>query len=564
MSRLRLLFLLPLLGFFQSYAQSSYAPLNDDYYHWLDRYEVKSGQLLPHIFTTVKPYKRSAIAGFVDSLREVGVFNSRADEFNYTYFSNDNWEFSSSGGVSVESGRPVLRHFYKKKSDFYSVSTADFDLHVNPVLYLGVGEDSRRDEMLFTNTRGLEVRGMVDNKVGFYTYLADNQTMLPFYVSDWMASTGVVPHEGFWKQYKDGAGVDFLHARGYITFEATRNINIQFGHDRFFIGNGYRSLIFSDFAPPALFLKGNVKVWKLNYLFLVNQMTANNRSINSGGMFRGYPNKFVALHHLSINIGKKLNIGVFESVIFGPDDSSGGDNFRLEYLNPIIFYRAIEQQNGSSDNVLLGFDFKWNALRGLSLYGQFLLDEFVIDNIRDGNGWWANKFAAQIGGKYVDAFGISNLDLQGEANLIRPFTYSHHSLFGSYSSYRQPLGHPLGANLKEVAGIARYQPLPRLNLTGKLVFATIGRDTTDVNWGSDILKSYRTRQQEYNNKIGQGVRNDILFGSFTATWQVRHNLFVDATAILRQSKSPVPLYNNNTTVTSLALRWNIAQRLYEF
>src|SRR5690606_8607867 len=234
-----------------------------------------------------------------------------------------------------------------------------------------------------------------------------------------MAETGVVPHEGFWKRYKDGAGVDFLQARGYIAFQATKHIDFQFGHDRFFIGNGYRSLIFSDYAPPALFLKGNVKVWKLNYLFLLNQMTADR--VRAGG--GGYPNKFVALHHLSMNIGSKFNLGVFESVIFSPDDPSGVDNFRLEYLNPIIFYRAIEQQNGSSDNVMLGFDFKWNALRKLSFYGQFLLDEFVIDHIREGDGWWANKFGVQLGGKYVDAFAVPNLDLQAELNMVRPYTY---------------------------------------------------------------------------------------------------------------------------------------------
>jgi hypothetical protein len=113
-------------------------------------------------------------------------------------------------------------------------------------------------------------------------------------------------------------------------------------------------------------------------------------------------------------------------------------------------------------------------------------------------------------------------------------------------------------------GILRYQPLPRLNLTGKLVFTTIGRDTTGVNWGSDILKSYVTRQQEFNNTIAQGVLNEILFGSFTASWQMKHNLFIDASVMLRKSESPAALYNNNTSITSLALRWNIPQRLYEF
>jgi hypothetical protein len=552
-----LLFFLPTLSF----AQSSYAPLNADYYHWIDRYEIKSGKLARAFFSSVKPYKRSAIAAFIDSAKSEGLFSSGADMFNYEYLANDNWEWSAS--ASAESRRPFLKYFYNKKSDLYSVSTPDFDLHINPVLYLGAGKDSRRDDMLFTNTRGIEVRGMVDRKVGFYTYLTDNQALLPSYVADRMSETGVVPHEGFWKRYKEGQAVDFLQARGYITFEATRHINVQFGHDRFFIGNGYRSLILSDYAPPALFLKGDVKVWKIDYLFLVSQMTADNKA-RVNGNFRGYPNKFVALHHLSVNVGSKLNLGVFESVIFTPDDSVGTQHFRLEYLNPIIFYRAIEQQNGSSDNVLLGFDFKWNVARRLSFYGQFMLDEFVISNIRAGNGWWANKFGIQAGGKYVDAFGIANLDLQGEVNVIRPYTYSHYTLYGSYSGYRQPLAHPLGANLSEVAGIVRYQPLGRLNLTAKLVLTRIGRDGADQNWGGDILKSYATREQEYNNTIGQGVENDIVFGTATASWQLKHNLFVDACLVLRNSKSEADFYNNNTSVSSLALRWNVPQRLYEF
>lgn len=539
-------------------AQSTFVPLNEDYYHWVDRYEVKAGSLMPHVFTTVKPYKRSDIIAFADSLNTSGLFNSQADRFNYEYLANDSWEWSGNG--TSDSQRPVLRHFYRKKSDLYSVSTEEFDLHVNPVIYLGAGNDSRRDEMLYTNTRGVEVRGMIDRKVGFYTYLADNQALLPSYVGVGMDSSRVMPHEGFWKKFQNGNGVDFLHARGYITFKATRHINLQFGHDRFFIGNGYRSLIFSDYSPPAIFFKGNVKVWKLNYLFLVNQMVADPTVRRRSG----YPNKHVALHHLSVNIGKKLNVGVFESVVFSPDDSLGTGNFRMEYLNPIIFYRAIEQQNGSTDNVLLGFDFKWNAFRGVSFYGQFMLDEFVIDHVRSGDGWWANKFGVQLGGKYVDAFGISNLDLQGEVNVIRPYTYSHGETLGSYTNYGQPLAHPVGANLKELVAIARYQPLGRLHLTGKLVTTRVGRDRPGENWGSDVLKDYRSREQEFDNKIGQGLSNDIFFGSFTASWMLRHNLFADASLVVRRSESAEALYNDNTTLATLALRWNIAQRLYEF
>jgi hypothetical protein len=274
-----------------------------------------------------------------------------------------------------------------------------------------------------------------------------------------------------------------------------------------------------------------------------------------------YPYKFVAFHHLSLNIGKKLNIGLFESVLFNSTDST---SFDWSYLNPVIFYRAIEQQYGSSDNVILGADFKLNAFKGVSLYGQFVLDEFVLDNIKAGNGWWANKFAIQGGIKYYDAFGVSNFDLQAEANVVRPYTYSHGTPYGSYSNYMQPIAHPLGSNFKEVIGIARYQPIPRLNLTGKIIMAQIGRDTLTSNWGGDILKNNNLREKNLNNTNGQGVKNDILLATFTASWQLRHNLFIDGSIVLRRSESPEPAFNTNTSITSLALRWNIPQRLYDF
>ncbi len=550
------------LGSFYGYSQSSMVPLNEDYYHWVDRYEIKTGQLRPEFFTTIKPYNRQAIVEFTDSIEAAGLFSSKADRFNYEYLQNDSWEWSRA--ESATSRKPIFKHFYKKKSDFLYVDEPAFDLHVNPVIYFSGGSDSRLDEPLFINTRGVEIRGMIDGKVGFYSILTDNQARIPSYVNDYMVPYYALPHEGFWKNFKDG-GVDFLHARGYFTFQASKHIGIQFGHDRQFLGNGYRSLVYSDFSPAALYLKMNLKIWKLNYMFNINQVTAGAVATPGGTKTSadGFPKKFIATHHLSINLGKKFNIGLFESVVFGANDSTR-TNFELGYLNPIIFYRAIEQQNGSSDNVIIGMDFKWNIVKKVSMYGQLVLDEFLLENIKEGNGWWANKYGIQTGLKYIDALGVSNLDLQAEVNIMRPYTHAHNTLYGSYSSYNQSMAHPLGANFKEVVGILRYQPLPRLNLTGKLVYSQVGRDTTGVNWGSDILKDNSTHELEFGNTIGQGVVNNIMFMNFTASWMLKHNLFLDATLILRKSESEVAFYNTNTTATTLSLRWNIPQRLYEF
>ena len=554
--------------------QSTNAPLNEDYYHRIDRYETKSGRIVNELFTTVKPYKRSAIVGMMDSLQAQGnIFESAADKFNLEYLRNDNWEWSHA--ETSDGKKPFLKNLYKKKSDLFYVDQPDFDLHVNPVLYLGAGKDSRLGDAVFINTRGVEIRGIVDRKIGFYTYIGENQARLPQYATDYSNIYGyyAVPHVGFWKHYKTGA-VDFLEARAYIDFNITKHIWMQFGHDRTNIGAGFRSLIFSDFAPPSQFLRTNVKIWKLNYLFQLNRMTANFTSSPTGATGnKSYPVKFVALHHLSMNLGKKFNLGLFESVVFAPQDSVSGGQFELNYLNPVIFYRAIEQQNGSSDNVLLGLDWKWLARKNLSFYGQFVLDEFVIKHVTAGDGWWANKFAVQGGMKYIDVAGVNNLDLQLELNVVRPYTYSHANLFTSYTDYLQPIAHPLGANFNELAVILRYQPLPKLNITYKTVFARTGRDQAAeslgvgaqyFNWGGDINKSYNTRQQDYDNKTGQGYDNKIVYGDLLASYMLRHNFFIDLKVTVRNSKSPSTYFNNNSTVTSLALRWNIASRSYDF
>ena len=210
-----------------------------------------------------------------------------------------------------------------------------------------------------------------------------------------------------------------------------------------------RSLLLSDFSAPNLYLKLQTNLWKFNYTNLYTQLTEDNRILASGR----YPEKYMVLHHLSLNLTKKINIGFFESVMYGGKQYGG---FQPSYLNPIIFYRAIEQQNGSSDNAMVGMDFEWLVSKGVSLYSQFVLDEFLLSNIKEGNGWWANKSALQLGMNYINVFGTDGLDLKAEFNTVRPYTYSHFTTYGSYTNFQQSLAHPWGANFREINLEMRY------------------------------------------------------------------------------------------------------------
>ena len=544
------------------FGQATNAPLDPDYYHLIQRYEIKSGSFAPGFHSNVRPYLRSDIAEYVDTLYQQDISDSKVDDFNLQYLANDNWEFSESD--NNDSKKPLFKALYRKQSDLFYVDSKDFDLHVSPVFHFGYGID-RGDDNIFTNSRGLVIRGMISKKVGFYTYLVENQMRFPSYVRAWMNDDRyVVPGEGFWKDFKDN-GVDFFTARGYISFDAAKFINFQFGHDKQFIGNGYRSLILSDFSNNHLFLKINTNVWRLHYSFMISEMRADAPGTMGGSSSSvDFPKKYMAFHRLGINITDQLNLGVFESVVFGQHEDSVGTSFELDYLNPIIFYRAIEQSGGSQDNALLGADLTWNFLKRFSLYGQLVFDEFLLREVKSGDGWWGNKISYQMGLKYIDVFGINNLDLQLEGNFSRPYTYAHITNYTSYSHYKQALAHPLGANFKEFVALAHYQPHPKLRLSAKLITAKYGADTDSTNWGADILKSYNTREMDFNNEIGQGVATDLFYFDFTASYQLRHNLFIDFNQVFRNLKSEIPERNLDNTVSSLSIRLNIPRREHVF
>jgi hypothetical protein len=143
----------------------------------------------------------------------------------------------------------------------------------------------------------------------------------------------------------------------------------------------------------------------------------------------------------------------------------------------------------------MGLDFKSNLFDHVSLYGQFLLDEFNFKRLVAKDKWWGNKYALQVGIKYIDI--VPNLDAQLEFNMARPFMYGHDLRANgnaNYTNYNQALAHPLGANFNEVIFIARYQPIKRLFMSLKYIYSAYGEDTinhqlnTVMNFGGDILR----------------------------------------------------------------------------
>jgi hypothetical protein len=548
-----------------SLCQSTFQPLDADVYHWATRAEIKTQSMNGQFHSAVKPWTRKDIVALMDSSQKWNEGKlSRVDQFHTRFFRevNSEWAQPDSSGI-----RPLLwKSFFKRKADILSHQDETFDVHANVAGNGLLGSASDNSSGLFLNSRGVEVRGMIAKRVGFYTLMTENQAMLPGYVNQWTGQYNSLPHEGFWKRYSK-TGYDFFTARGYITFNATKYIDFQIGHDRVHIGNGYRSLILSDFGNNYSFARINTKVWKIQYTNLfANLKTGIDVGPSGTPGSRLIPDKYLFFHRLGINIGKYVNIGIFESVVAGRDPAiyPKATKVPLSYLNPIIFYRSIEQDAGSPDNSCLGLDLKVALLKNVQVYGQVFLDEFLLKEIKAQKGWWGNKYAFQAGLHYIDVLGIRNVDLQLEYNFVRPFTYTHQSGYTSYTHYSQPLAHPLGANFSEAMAIVRAQPWPKLTASLKTIYFRKGLDLNDLNYGGNIFLSYNERVQEYNNTVGQGRKMEVLYLDATLSYQVWTNIFFDFKQVIRKVSGSLLSGEKSSTFTSLGVRLNLPQRLHEF
>ncbi|MES2646101.1 MAG: hypothetical protein V4717_04440 [Bacteroidota bacterium] len=554
------------------FSQTTYVPLWAKEGWLLNRLEIKAQTNNDLNLSTVKPYMRKAYVAVADSFRSMLINGenparlSKVDQYNLNRFQANNKEYSKYDVNSMPEWnrkKPWTKNLFPTTGSFLEVNEKDFYLLVNPVFNFNAGKESNFDDMLYVNSKGATFRGLIAKKIGFDFFAADNQERGPRQFRDFVNTNKAVPGEAFFKSFK-GNGVDYFDARGSINANVTRYINVQFGYDKNFIGNGYRSLFLSDFSAPNLFLKLNTRIWKLNYTNLFMELFPTKKSANNNNEVLA--RKYSAMHHLSINATKWLNVGVFEGVVFGRKDK-----FDFSYLLPVIFLRSIEGNNGSPDNANIGIDVKANIKRKVQLYGQVLIDEMNISELRKDKTYWANKIGLQLGGKYVDVFNISNLDLQVEWNRVRPFTYSHFDSVGSYTHYNQPLAHPLGANFQEFIGILNYQPIPKLYLTAKAIFYKKGLDSAGFTFGSNPNRTYEAAsinnpfgRIRYNNyPMFSGVPAKCLYSSFTGSYELFENMFIDVTGSLRIFKAENAAEINTNTV-SFGIRWNMFRREYDY
>lgn len=522
-------------------AQQNNLFLNRQIYNW---YEPELNKQDVHFHTAIRPYRISELDSVVsyDDVFQLKKLNG--DKFPGKFW---NW-------IAYDT--------------IVGVSQPDFHMRIDPLINFAGGYDLENNgKGLWTNTRGVAISADIGEKrnVSFTTTVRENQAKYPDYLMRFIKTYQVVPGQGKVRNFKANA-YDYLNATGYVSYTASKNFNFQLGHDKNFIGDGYRSMLLSDNSLYYPFFKITTTFWKIKYMNLYTQFDDAMNGLDEDGanVVTGITRKWGSFHYLSFDLFPWVQVGLFEGIIWPNNDTTLTRGFDVNYLNPVIFFRPIEFGLGSPDNAVLGANIKFIPFDDLIVYGQFLMDDLDVAAARAGEGYYRNKFGIQSGIKY---YGIKNLILQAEMNQANPYTYAHKEPVQNYAHYNQPLAHPLGANFREFIAIIDYRFWQRFYVEAKIQSAIVGLDQNESeNFGGDIYKSDFTIPgfpDSYGNFIGQGLKTTIkstdLRGGFLINPSI--NLNIEGQIFIRNFE------NDNeqirTTMFMLALKTDLFNSYYD-
>ena len=416
-----------------------------------------------------------------------------------------------------------------------------FLLRVDPLLNFEFGRDTEDtlQRKLYTNTRGFIASGSIGKDFYFETMLAENQSVFPNYIEAYSRSTGIVPGQGRWKTFKS-RGFDYAFSSGFFSYQPSKHLNIQAGHGKQKIGQGYRSLLLSDNGfnyPFARFtqqwFKGRLQYTNI-YASFMNLSSASEKIVpNTERLFQ---KKAASFQYLSLNLTKWFNLGFFQGMIWHVADKNNVQHLDWQYVNPVIFTNLGYYGLNNKNNILIGADLNIKITNRISLYGQFMADD--LSNTRSvGNG-----LGYQAGIKYFNAFKVKNLFLQAEYNDVSESSFTSpitDTSNQSYSHYNQNIAYTPGYG-KELIGVIDYK-YHRFTFNGRYNYQYFTYSKVGLYSNQYVnLKLGYTVNPAYNTNISIGL-----------TYRMQDNFVFSAS-------------NNKTAYVYLSFKTSLFNSYYDF
>lgn len=546
--------------FSQTFAQQQGLPLDREHRLNYEKHLYKTDKKKP-FHTSVKPFVESEVFEHVYPDTTYGLTKIDANSgFKkvINVIGYEDWvRFDERGFVKPTETVVVDGDTIEINKTAKTYQDRKFYIAVNPILHFSFGRGNNNQKVSY-NTRGIELKANIGNKVSIYSAFLENQAAFPNYVKAFVIKTRTAPGEGKVRNFKEN-GFDFSQAVGHINFAPSKYFSIELGHGKHFIGDGYRSLLLSDNAFSYPYMKLTTQFWRIKYVNIYTELL---NDINTKTDFTlGFPKKTATFNYLSLAATPWLSLGVFEGIVWRSTTAEGKRKFDANFLNPIIGIRAL--QKNLDANKLYGFNASIHLPKHIVLYGQVVVNQFSKD-LKSVD----NRTGMQLGAKYYDVFGVKNLNMLAEYNIVRPYTYQNATdSVLHYTHYNQALAHPMGAGFDEFVFFVNYR-YKRFVTELKVNAGRSSIDGPALNVGTDIMLSKDDAMYIDEARIGQGpLAYKVLNGEFKVGYILnpKINMMIEAKLHIRNYKTDFAFGQNTSDlkVFSIGLNTKLFNHYYD-
>ena len=414
--------------------------------------------------------------------------------------------------IMMRSIDTTRKHWIPRKifnEHLFDIQNKEYTFYGDYLTDFGAGKDFANHVNTYINTRGYQFGGTVGDKFFFYTSGYENQGKFPPYYTAAIDKIDFVPGQAYSREF---ATPDWSYATTILSYSFSKHFNVTLGEDKTFIGDGYRSLLLSDFAANYPLLRLTGTVGKLQYMAMWAYFEdLNQPKFDSFGSNR---RKWAAFHYLDYNFSKRFSVGFFDAIIIPEADDNGNfHSFDPNFVSP-VFLNSLNPTPAQPDNALIGFTAKYKIFDKTAIYGQLLFDRFNSSSLFS-NSNNSNTNGAQLGIRGADLFKVTHFNYLFEFNTVKPYTYQGNQSISSYTEYSEPLGDPLGANFREFIGILNYQA-GRFDFMGQLNYAKYGLDPENADYGMDVTQPYVPISTP--TFIGQGISTNLVYAQGTVAF----------------------------------------------
>ncbi len=142
---------------------------------------------------------------------------------------------------------------------------------------------------------------------------------------------------------------------------------------------------------------------------------------------------YLAAHRLAVS-GAWGNVGISEAVVYSgpiPDPV---------YMNPLFPFYLSQHNERENDNIAWSLDVVFRPLRGMDVYGEFLVDDLQYE--RDTGS--PDKYGVTLGQTYFGNVQGADVEVTTEYTNVRKWTYTSRVAEHAFSHDGQPIGFELG------------------------------------------------------------------------------------------------------------------------